>query len=471
MFMTITVYNMFMTITDLTVYMYVSTVYRVPRRVRGPPLGRRSISRPPPRRCLACPCPPRDSRLRMAGIVLAASVLTTLQLVPAGRGGAPCAIKDFSSHHCHLDMSNLSSSKVTTPEECSAAVCAAGGGLDTSQWCAAGAGCNPVGCYGATISKQASCPRTHGWKTSLINFQPPPPPAPGMTSRTVPQSTADKHGAKCLNGAAPKVEIRLNKSSTQWVLFLEGGGWCYGATDKATVASCARRGGFVPGVVGDPTAASGARVNMSTSDYGGVMGSSPETNPDFYTWNAIFIHYCDGASMGSSRTDPIAVKDKKGKPTQMWMRGRNNFNAAIDDLLSTQGMNKATEVILSGGDPCPPHVTHSAEMCPRSVSEPAWGDLAEVLGIVLRLGSAGGLAVFYNLDHLVTLLPSSVRVVGFPDAGCELCPLACVLPRRLVHPLAQALHCLRRPRRRLCRAARHLTGTLHSLYGRSELRR
>ena len=179
---------------------------------------------------------------------------------------------------------------------------------------------------------------------------PSPPPPRGMESRTVPQATADKHGAKCLNGAAPTVEIRLNRSSTQWVLFLEGGGWCYGATANATIASCAGRGGFAPGsdAVGESSGeSSGAR--RETADYGGVMGSSPETNPDFYTWNAIFIHYCDGASMGSSRTDPIAVKDKKGKPAQLWMRGRNNFNAVIDDLLATQGMDKATEVILSGG--------------------------------------------------------------------------------------------------------------------------
>ena len=62
--------------------------------------------------------------------------------------------------------------------------------------CAQGAGCNPVGCYGATVSKQASCPRTHGWITALVNYKPaPPPPAgPGMESRTVPQPTADKYG-------------------------------------------------------------------------------------------------------------------------------------------------------------------------------------------------------------------------------------------------------------------------------------
>ena len=309
------------------------------------------------------------------GLGLATCTIATAQpAAAAGRPSSPCNIKDFSSHHCHISTTNLTSPTVGTAAACAAAVCAAGAGLDNSQWCAAGAGCSPVGCYGATISKQASCPKTHGWAASLVNYVPPPPPGPGMTSRTVPQPTADKHGAKCLNGAAPSVEIRLNASSTKWILFLEGGGWCYGATSNATIASCASRGGFVPG---EPSA-SGYR---GVQDYGGVMGSSPETNPDFYTWNAIFIHYCDGASMGSSRTDPIAVKDHKGNPAKLWMRGRNNFNAVIDDLLMTQGMGKATEVILSGG-------------------------------------SAGGLAVFYNLDHLVTLLPPSVRVTGFPDAGC-----------------------------------------------------
>ena len=101
-----------------------------------------------------------------------------------------------------------------------------------------------------------------------------------------------RYGAKCLNGAAPTVEVRLNKSSTKWVLFLEGGGWCYGATENATIASCASRGGFVPGGAAALASAS-ARLRagkFSGADYGGIMGSSPDTNPDFHTWNAIFIH-------------------------------------------------------------------------------------------------------------------------------------------------------------------------------------
>ena len=79
------------------------------------------------------------------------------------------------------------------------------------------------------------------------------------------------------------------------------------------------------------------------------MAQDPTVNPDFYTWNKVFVHYCDGASFGGSRVEPIATSARDGKPAQMWMRGRNNFNALISYLLTTVGMGNATNVILSGG--------------------------------------------------------------------------------------------------------------------------
>ena len=112
------------------------------------------------------------------------SVFFSLLLPVAAASTPPCDIQAFSGHHCSVSPTNLTSSKVTGADGCAAAVCAAGGGLDTSQWCAAGAGCSPVGCYGASISKQAphNCPRTPGWVTSLVNYKPappgPPPPVP-----------------------------------------------------------------------------------------------------------------------------------------------------------------------------------------------------------------------------------------------------------------------------------------------------
>jgi len=201
---------------------------------------------------------------------------------------------------------------------------------------------------------------------------------------SLPQSVADKFGAKCLDGSPPTYQITRNASSDGWVLFLEGGGWCYGATANETLQSCADRGGMI----WPPKAKASANNNnkkqqeyKTDGDIGGIMSQNCTLNPHFCSWNKVFLHYCDGASFGGGRVEPIATTAKKGgAPGQMWMRGRNNFNALISYLQTDLGMGDATEVILSGG-------------------------------------SAGALAVFYNLDHLATLLPATTRLVGFPDAG------------------------------------------------------
>ena len=212
-----------------------------------------------------------------------------------------------------------------------------------------------------------------------------------MVSITVSKADADKWGAACLSGAPPSYEIDLRNQSKNWVLFLEGGGWCNGLTAEDTIKSCAGRAGFKP---------IGGNVSVSTlerrksdrfaadgfastiKDYGGILSSDPNVNPDFHTWNAVFIHYCDGASFGGGRVDSVAVETSSGEPASMWLRGRNNFDAVIDDLRRRHGMAQeaGSEVILSGG-------------------------------------SAGGLAVFYNLDHLADTLGSEIRLTGFPDAG------------------------------------------------------
>jgi hypothetical protein len=202
---------------------------------------------------------------------------------------------------------------------------------------------------------------------------------------TVPAAVADKFGAKCLDGSPPTYDVSLNKTSSQWVLFLEGGGWCYGATVDAATKSCASRGGASwPPKSGNYHSSMGTegrapQVGAGGADIGGIMSSDPKINPDFYTWNKVFMHYCDGSSFGGGRVDPIAVT-RGGGPGDLWLRGRNNFDALVSHYSTTLGMDKATDIILSGG-------------------------------------SAGGLAVFYNLDHFATLLPPSVRLVGFPDAG------------------------------------------------------
>merc|ERR1712166_70576 len=202
---------------------------------------------------------------------------------------------------------------------------------------------------------------------------------------SVPQSIADAHGAKCLDGTAPTYDIVRNCNSDKWVLFFEGGSWC---GDRK---SCANRVGWIypkpadedlvspdPGAL--PKPANGKAGHFGTADLGGLMSQDAAINPDFHDWNKVFLHYCDGASFSSSRQDPIDVFTRGGASVQMWFRGRQNFNALVAHLQTSLGMEDATEVILSGG-------------------------------------SSGGLAVFYNIDHLASLLPAGVRLTGFPDGG------------------------------------------------------
>ena len=189
-----------------------------------------------------------------------------------------------------------------------------------------------------------------------------------MVVAVVSAATTAKHGAKCLDGSPPAYKMRIGTgaNATKFILFLEGGGWCFG------VADCAKRRG------GGLGSSSSYRPGTSKGDLGGVMAFSATTNPDFHTWTMVFAHYCDGSSFSSFRPDPISTA-----AGPMWFRGKANLDAILDELSSAHGMNAATELILSGG-------------------------------------SAGGLAVYYHLDYVADFMRNQApacRVTGFPDAG------------------------------------------------------
>lgn len=105
------------------------------------------------------------------------------------------------------------------------------------------------------------------------------------------------------------------------------------------------------------------------------MGCDPAT-----TQNYARLFYGDGASRSGYRAEPWTVP---GNPTQkMWFRGAASLDAALDLLLSL-GMNKATQIVFSGG-------------------------------------SAGGLTVFLHLDHVAERMKTEApkaRVVGNPVCG------------------------------------------------------
>jgi hypothetical protein len=178
----------------------------------------------------------------------------------------------------------------------------------------------------------------------------------------ISQSLADKHGAKCLDGTVPAFYIWDSPDSRttpeKFVLFMEGGGWCFSESD------CLGRSKSGLG--------SSKGYKPTKRDLGGIMSMLPEQNPGFSGWTKVFLRYCDGSSFSGNAAEASAHN--------LWYRGRPNLNAVIEELTTSHGLGSATDVILSGG-------------------------------------SAGGLAVYLQLDHLATLLPSSTRLTGFPDAG------------------------------------------------------
>lgn len=103
-----------------------------------------------------------------------------------------------------------------------------------------------------------------------------------------------------------------------------------------------------------------------------------EENPLMHNWNAVELRYCDGASLSG---DKETVANVSG--TVLNYRGRAILDAEIKSLLFDRGMNKATDIVVSG--------------C-----------------------SAGGLATFLHCDHWADAIREanpSTKVACMPDSG------------------------------------------------------
>jgi len=94
-----------------------------------------------------------------------------------------------------------------------------------------------------------------------------------------------------------------------------------------------------------------------------------------YNWNSIYLKYCDGGSFsGNNETADVY------NGHELHYRGFRILNAMYRDLYEVRGLNRATDVVISG--------------C-----------------------SAGGLATFLHVDWWKARLPSASKVVGMPDSG------------------------------------------------------
>ena len=138
--------------------------------------------------------------------------------------------------------------------------------------------------------------------------------------------------AVCLDGS-PAGYYYAPGSRGQWLLYLQGGGWCY------TPAICAWRARL-----GEHGSSTRWSPYMDAEKIPG-LSADPLVNPDFAGFSRVFVNYCDGASFAGDAVTTHA----DGFTT--YSRGRRILEAVLRRLQSVEfglGAVANTEFLLAG---------------------------------------------------------------------------------------------------------------------------
>jgi len=200
------------------------------------------------------------------------------------------------------------------------------------------------------------------------------------------EAAARDDGAVCLDGSPPALWVRRGDPNI-WHVHLEGGGWCYHDPPSLLEDNGCHYRAYGPAIESHtPPAYLGSSAMLMPN---GTYGTAPprpfayftsadaRENPSPTLANAsfAFVHYCDGASFTGDAAAPATIQ---GKP--LYYRGRRVRDAVFAHLRDAEGMGSAESVVVSGT-------------------------------------SAGGLAVYLNIDAIRAMLPTVPRVRGLASAG------------------------------------------------------
>jgi O-palmitoleoyl-L-serine hydrolase len=140
---------------------------------------------------------------------------------------------------------------------------------------------------------------------------------------------ASTHGARCLDGTPAAYYVRpasAVENVTKFVVYLQGGGWCASAQGwQHTIWGCtARTSSRMGSTNGYPASTDRSDSVIHTlfdenGDKGGIMSADTAINPDFATWNAVWVAYCDSGSFSGNRETPVPLSNGG----ELWFRGRS----------------------------------------------------------------------------------------------------------------------------------------------------
>lgn len=121
----------------------------------------------------------------------------------------------------------------------------------------------------------------------------------------------------------------FGNGNTSYVVHLQGGAWC---TDQA---SCLDRATSSPDLVS-------SNGYPATSDHSlGLFSTNSSLNRGWYNANMVYVMYCTSDSWSGNATATFAG--------QLWrFQGRRVIEAVFEKLRDSYGLDRASQVLLSG---------------------------------------------------------------------------------------------------------------------------
>ena len=185
-----------------------------------------------------------------------------------------------------------------------------------------------------------------------------------MTLVVLPDALVSEYGARCMDGSSGAYYVQHSttlENATKWVVYIEGGGEC------RTVSDCQMW------QKSHTMSASGPKFRTAPRD--SPMSADASENPDFSSWNKLYIPYCSG--------DMHAGTQMKPNPSLggWYFSGHNIIAATVAHIAAN----------ASGAYPAPTHALISG-------------------------GSAGGIATIMHTDFFAEQWPHAI-VKGNPGCG------------------------------------------------------
>ncbi|KAK2579611.1 hypothetical protein KPH14_010902 [Odynerus spinipes] len=163
----------------------------------------------------------------------------------------------------------------------------------------------------------------------------------------------------CNDGSQAGFYLRKSHGSKRWIIFLEGGWYCYDHK------SCRNRWLKLRHLMT-------STQWPETRDVGGLLSANPEENPFWWNANHVFVPYCTSDSWSGTRASPNDMFS---------FMGAEIVSQVVRDLIPL-GLENASSLLLAGS-------------------------------------SAGGTGVMLNLDHVQNLVHrlKHIAIRGVSDSG------------------------------------------------------